>query len=158
MSALPVIAAVAGIATIGGAIISSVGRYQQGQAEQAADYSQAQDYESIGRQEFAAAQRDALEAKVQGQLVESRQQAVAAASGGGAGADAPSVIRLMTETGARTQYAADSAMYRGLATRDRYYTAASEKRISGDTSLLGGEYGAIGSLLGGFGEFAGNMK
>lgn len=158
MSGLPLIAAVAVGATLIGTGISAYGRYAQGQAEKESDYATAHDYESIGRQEFAAAQRDALEAKLQGQLVESRQQAVAAASGGGSGEDAPTIIRLMTETGARTQYAVDTAIYRGTATRDRYYAAAREKRATGDSSLLGGQLGAAGTLFGGIGDAIGSYR
>jgi hypothetical protein len=161
MSSLPIIAAVAAIgavATIAAVGIKAQGQVQEGQATQQNAYATAADYESQGREEFAAAQRDALEAKYQGKLVESRQQAIAAASGGGAGSDAPTIVKLLTDTGERTDEAAAIAQYRGIMTEERYYTAAREKRATGDASLAGSQLGALGTVLGGFGTLAGRFS
>ena len=155
MSGLPLIAGVAAVATLVGSGITAYGQHQEGVAEQQSAYAEAHSYEALGRQQFAAAQRDALEAKRQGALVESRQRAVAAASGGGV--DTPTIVDLLTETGALTDYSAQSAMYAGASTQSRYNIIAQEKRASGDYSLMGSNLAAIGTLAGGIGTVAGRM-
>jgi hypothetical protein len=109
--------------------------------------------ERAGKDEFAAAQREALEARLQGRLVQSRQQAVAAASGGGAGLDAPSIVKLMSETGERTDYAAAVAMAQGRMRQSHYNQSAESVRRGGQASLVGSFLSAAGTLAGGLGKF-----
>lgn len=152
MAALPAIAI--GLAVAGTVVSAGASIYGGIKANEAAQLEGKQLIRQ-GKEEFAAAQRDALEARLQGKLLQSRQQAVAAASGGGAGTDAPSIMKLMTETGERTDYAAQVAMYQGESKR-RYYTdAASAARTGGQNSLIGSVLKAVGTLAGGLGDAAG---
>lgn len=148
------LATIASVATIGAAVIGAGASIYSGfQTSEAARATAARE-EARGRQEFAAAQADALERKFQGQLLASRQQAVAAASGGGAGADAPTIVKLMADTGERTDYAVRSAIYAGESARDNYYASAAARRRSGDNTFIGGFLEGLGSLAGGIGTWA----
>lgn len=148
------LATIAPILTLGAAVVGAgVSIYAATKKNEGAQVEAAQ-MESVGRDEFAAAQRDALEARLQGKLVQSRQQAAAAASGGGAGWDAPTIVKLMTETGERTDYAARAAIYGGVQRRESLYRSAEATRRSGQASLLGGYLSAAGTLMGGVGRYA----
>lgn len=149
MSGLETIAIVAALAGTAVTVGSQI--YEGQQLKKAAGIEAAQ-LEALGRDEFAAAQRDALEARLEGRLLESRQRAVAAASGGGS--DDPTIVKLMTETGERTDYAAKTATYGGIARRDNYYKQAASTRRGGQRSLIGGYLSAAGSLAGGLGRTA----
>lgn len=142
------LATIAAVVSIAGGIVQGVGSLQAGNAQKQADYEAANQLEQQGRGEFAAAQREALEAKYQSDLVTSRQIAVAAASGGGA-RGVPTVMKILDETGSRAQQLEESIIYKGKDTRQRYYAAAKVKRISGDSSLIGSIYGGAGYALGG---------
>jgi hypothetical protein len=63
----------------------------------AADF-EAQQMEMKAKEEPLPAQRDALAKRKEGAIVNSRAQALAAASGGGAGTDAPTIVKLMSDT------------------------------------------------------------
>jgi hypothetical protein len=148
MATLATIATVAtGVAAVVGAGASVYGGFL---ARQEAE-ERAHEYEKMGKQEFAAAQADAVERRLQGQLILSRQQAAAAASGGGAGADAPTIVRLMSETAKRIDYGAQSDMYGGYSRRSTYFTSAANSRRSGANALIGGILDGVGNLLGGAG-------
>ena len=97
MSGLEILA-IAGIAAAGVGAAATI--YGGMETKRAADEAAKRDV-TAGQAEFAAAQREAGERKLEGQLIMSRQQAAAAASGAGAGADAPTIVRLMTETSKR---------------------------------------------------------
>lgn len=142
------LATIAAVVSIAGGVVGGIGALQQGQSEKEANYMAASQLEQQGRAEFAAAQRDALEAKYQSDLVISRQIAVAAASGGGA-RGVPTVMKILDDTGSRAQQLEESIIYKGLDTRQRYYAAAKVKRISGDSSLIGAIYSGTGNVLGG---------
>ncbi len=144
------LATIAAVVSIAGGVVSGIGSLQAGAAEKEGNYEAANQLEQQGRGEFAAAQRDALEAKYQSDLVISRQIAVAAASGGGA-RGTPTVMKILDETGSRAQQLEESIIYKGLDTRQRYYAAAKVKRISGDASLIGSVYSGAGYALGGIG-------
>lgn len=150
MAALATIATVAtGAAAVVGAGAQIYSGYAQQQSDQAARAQQALQYEEQGRSEFAAAQRDAIERRLQGQIVLSAQQAAAAASGGGAGTEAPTIVRLMSETADRSDYGAASAQYVGAASQHTYDTSAANIRASKSNSFLGSLISGVGTLLGG---------
>ena len=100
-----------------------------------------------GKAEFAASQREADERRLEGQLIMSRQQAAAAASGAGASGDAPTIVRLMTETAKRTRFGVDSVLYGGRERRQGYIDTADARRQTGEANF-------IGSILTGIGQFA----
>lgn len=149
MAALPAIAI--GLAVTGAVVSAGAAVYGGIKAKEAAEIEGKQLVRQ-GKEEFAAAQREALEARLAGKLLQSRQQAVAAASGGGAGFDAPSIMKLMSETGERTEYAAQVAMYGGESKRRYYNDAADAARRGGQNSLIGSVLKGIGTLAGGIGE------
>lgn len=149
MAEIATIAAIAtGAAAVVGAGASVYSGYMQNQAAQ----EQAHQLESAGKEEFASAQRDAIEKRLQGQMVLSAQQASAAASGGGAGTDAPTIVRLMTETADRTEYAAESSLYGGLSRKNIYNQSAANTRVSGGNNFIGSLLEGVGTLLGGAGQ------
>lgn len=104
--------------SVAGALTASEGQREAGQgsrvaAERAAAakrFEAAQARVNAG-QEIAAAQRAALEAKRQGTLIQSRQIALAAASG--AGAADPTVVNLIARTAQESSYRAAVALYGG---------------------------------------------
>lgn len=150
--ALP-LAIAAGVGLLG-SVVTAGGKVYEGQQAKDAAYTAAAQEEALGKNEFAASQRDAREQALQGELVMSRQQAAAAASGGGAGADDPTIIRLMTETGKRSEYAQEVTRYGGLQRRTALFDSAAARRKTGDSSYIGGVLGALGSIAGGVGTFA----
>lgn len=163
MAALPAIAAVASIGSIivgTGLSLASANREaeatrQAGELEQQNQYFLAQQEEATAREDFAASQREALERRFEGELVLSRQQAAAAASG--AGADDPTIVRLMTDTAARAEYGRSSVMYGAESRRATLFRSAAARRKSGDNSFLGGIEGANGAWLRGMGSLAGGV-
>lgn len=157
IATLSTIASVAAIgATVIGTGIQVAGSIYAGKQAKEAAYKQALLEEGAGRAEFAASQRDALERKLEGELTMSRQQAVAAASGGGAGADAPTIVKIMSDTAARSDYARRSVLYGGEERRSTLYKSAEARRKTGQNSFLGSLFTAGGQLASGIGS-VGNM-
>lgn len=132
-----------------GFIFTSAASVYQGQQDKEAAYSAAKQEEGMGRDEFAAAQRDALDRRLEGELLMSRQQAAAAASGGGAGVSDPTIVRLLTETGERADYNAQTVTYGGGIRRNALFKSAEARRKSGDSSYIGGVLGGLGRFVGG---------
>lgn len=162
------LATIGTIASIGAAVVGTgaalYGAHQSaeaaksaGSAAREAQYYIASQEEALGREEFAAAQREARERALESELIMSRQLAVAAASGGGAGDDAPTIVKLMTRTAERGDYATRSVLYQGESARDRYYASARGRRKSGDASFLGSLDSAFGAYIGGLGSLAGGV-
>jgi hypothetical protein len=141
----------------GASVISAYSTYQQGEAQKAELERQAGVDELAGKNEYAASQRQAEERRLEAKLVQSRQQAYAAASGGGAGADAPTIVKLFGDTERRGEYGAQTVMYQGEAARDDYYAAASAKRATGQNNFFGSILAAAGTLAGGVGKLGGDL-
>lgn len=118
-------------------------------ADNAAQFEAAQ-MEAKGKEEFAAAQREAQAKRREGALVNSRAQALAAASGAGAGTDAPTIVKLMSDTTGEAAYNASTVMYGGEQRKRGLFDSARGRRAEGRASLLGG-------ILGGVGQFAGGL-
>lgn len=129
-----------------GTAISGVGTIAAGAAQKnAADY-EAQQMDMKAKEEVAASQRDALQKKHEGAILNSRAQAVAAASGAGAGTDAPTIVKLMGDTAGTAQYNADSALYGGFSRAAGLKDAAKGKRAEGNASLLGSVFSGFGGM------------
>lgn len=148
MAALPLIgpligamssSAIAPAITAGGTLLSGV-------AGAAAANNEAKQMEAKGKEEFAASQREAQEKRREAALVQSRQQAVAAASGAGAGMDAPTIVKLMTDTAGQGEFNAQTVRYGGENRRNALFAAASNRRASGRASLLGSVFSSFGTL------------
>src|ERR1051325_11422191 len=159
MAFLPVIGALFGGAgaasgglgsTLGaiGSVVSGVGTIAAGAAENNAAKFEAAQMEQKAKEEVAASQRDAIAKRREGAILNSRAQAVAAASGGGAGTDAPTIVKLMGQTAGEADYNAQTAMYGGYSRAAGLQDSAKARRASGKASLLG-------SVIGGFGSMAG---
>lgn len=155
MSGLELLA-IAGIAGAGaqmaGSLVSAAGQRQAGEAAMEDAQFEATQLEQQGREEFAASQRDALERRREGVLANSRAQAVAAASGGGAGVDAPTIVRLMSGISQRAEYGAQSALYGGEQRRAGAYTQAGATRRTGRSQQRGYNMSAAGTIFSGLGS------
>ena len=138
-----------------GTIMSALGSVAGGIAASNQAEFEAKQLEQKSKEERAASQRDALEARKQSAMVQSRQQAVAASSGGGAGSDAPTIMKLMADTAGRGEYQAQSALYGGEQRARGLMDEAKGRRMSGRASLLGGVLGGFGQAAGGFARFYG---
>lgn len=131
-------------------VVGAAGAIQQGQAANEAAKFEAQQQEMQGKEEFAASQREADQARKEAELVQSRQQAVAASSGGGA-AD-PTIVRLMTDTAQQGELNAQSSIYGGESRKRGLFDQAMGTRMTGKAALTGSYLGAMGALAGGFGK------
>lgn len=103
-----VLSAGAGIA---GAKMQSDAAAQQGEYQARVAEMQALALQQEAQQKQAAAQREMITREKQKDLLLSRQQAVAAASGGGA--TDPTILQLMGTTAGQGEYNALSALYEG---------------------------------------------
>ena len=113
----------AGIGVVGalkaiGTVVSVIGSIQQMRAQkvaaaqqQAIADAQAQSMEQQAGQERAASQRAAIQAREEGKLVQSRAQAIAAASG--AGSLDPSIINITGGIDTETELRAQTALFEG---------------------------------------------
>ncbi len=146
--------AVAAIGAVAAAGVSAAGSIYAGTKNREAAYIAAQQEEEQGREEFAASQREAFERALEAKLTMSRQQAIAAASGGGASADAPSIVRLQEKTAERAQYGEDSARYGGESRRRSSFRAAEARRRTGENNFVGSLFTAAGTMAGGVGDYA----
>lgn len=88
-------------------------------------------------QEIAAAQRAGMEEERQARLLQSRQIALAAASG--AGASDPSVIQMISRTAKEGSYRAAVALYGGAEKARAMRMAAAGKDYEATVALEGGE-------------------
>jgi hypothetical protein len=137
-----------------GSGLSALGGISAGAAENANAKFEAAQMDMKAKEETAAAQRDAMAKQREGRIVNSRAQAVAAASGAGAGTDAPTIVKLMKDTAGEAQYNADTAMYGGYSRAAGLRDSARGRRASGKASLLGsvlGGFGGVAKTVSGFG-------
>ena len=129
--------------------LSGIGTIAAGVAEKnAADY-EAQQLEMKAKEETAAAQREAIDKRREGTIINSRAQALAAASGAGAGTDAPTIVKLMGKTAGEAEYNAGTSMYGGKSRAAGLRDSAKGRRASGKASLLGSVFSGFGSAAGG---------
>lgn len=129
-----------------GSIVQAVGSIAGGIAANDAAQAEAAQLEERGQEEFAASQRDAQARREEGRLVNSRAQALGAASG--AGADAPTIVRLMTDTAGQAELNAQSDQYGGRQRRAGMRDSARARRAEGNASLMGSFFDAAGTALG----------
>lgn len=100
-----------------------------GARRRAAANFEADQLEQQAVQAVAAAQREAMDATRQARLVQSRQLALAAASGGGA--SDPTIVRLLASTAAEGAYRSASALYTGESNARGLRMQATAKRYEG---------------------------
>jgi len=115
-------AGIGAILSIVGTGLSVVSGIQQGKAQAAALNYQAKADIAKGKEERAAAQREALDKQQQTDFLLSRERALAAASG--AGLETPSVIDIYTKTAQRGEYQEQALRYGGESRQRGYEDAA----------------------------------
>jgi hypothetical protein len=149
------------IATVAGGALSAAGTIAGGQA--AADAGKAQkgarDFEALQQEQAAqesraVAQRSAMEQRREGRLLQSRLQARAAASGGGA--DDPTVVGLGRDIAGRSEEGALFEMYKGENRARGLQDQALGSRMSGDAALAEGRAKRTASYLSAAGTIIGS--
>jgi hypothetical protein len=135
-----------------GALVSGFGTFAAGVAQKRAADQDALNMEAQGKEEVAASQREAEIKRREGRLINSRAQAVAAASGAGAGTDAPTIVRLMSQTRGESEFNAQSSLYGGFSRKAGLKQGARARRAEGRASLLGGVLGGFGQAASGLGK------
>lgn len=126
-------------------VISAGGAYEEGvQAKNSADYK-AKQLEVNAGQQRAMGQRQAIEARRQGRLAESKLQANAAASG--AGASDPTVVGLAQDIGAESEYNALTQLYNAEEQARGMEGEGSLLRYEGRMAKRAGTRKAITTLL-----------
>lgn len=138
-----------------GGFVQAEGYRQQGEAANEAAQTEALQLDARGREEFAAAQREALAKRREGVLANSRIQALSAASGGGA--DDPTILKLMTGVAGDAEYGAQTVMFGGKQRRAGLFDAANNRRREGQASLLGSKYASAGAIFGGISSAASKL-
>lgn len=132
-------------------IVSAVGTIAAGKAEQNNQNYLAKQEDMKAKEEMASSQREAQQNLNEADLANSRAQALAASSGGGAGAEAPTIVRLMSDTAGQGTLNANTTLYGGMERAAGLRDSAKGRRAAGKASFLG-------SVLGGFGQAAGGFS
>jgi len=144
-------AGLASALTVVGSLVGGVGAIASGAAQSSALKAQADAAERAGHEQAAAAQREALQRQKEAKLVLSRQQAVAAASGGSA--TDTTVLKLMGDTAAQGQYNSQSAIYEGKAAEAAAKDQAAIDRMQARSARVSGFIDAGGTLLSGLNSY-----
>lgn len=134
-----------------GPLIAAAGSIAGGVAANNNAKFEAQQMEMRAKEETAASQRDAIAKRREGSLINSRAQAVAAASGAGAGTDAPTIVKLMSQTSGEAEYNAQSSLYGGKSRSAGLMDSAKGRRAEGKATLLGSVFSGFGQAAKGFG-------
>lgn len=131
-----------------GPIVSAAGSLVGGVMANNQAKAQAEAMEIEAGQRRASAQREAEQRRKEANLVLSRQQAVAAASGGGA--TDSTVLDLMARTGGQGELNAQWAQYQGKEEGRGLENQAAMTRAAGRNALFGSFIDAGTSMLSGF--------
>lgn len=128
-------------------IVGAAGTLLQGSSAKGSAASEALQLEQQAGQDRASAQRAAYNERRNARYMQSRLQALAAASG--AGATDPTVVNLSNQIDAEGEYAALTAMYEGEDTARSREFAATVARKQGSSAATAGYLKAGGTLLSG---------
>jgi hypothetical protein len=132
------------LATVGGSLLGAGGSIYSGMQAEASAKVQSKAMKEKGDQEYAIAQRRAMETRRQKQLALGRTLAVASASGGGTG---DTVSDIMTGIEQRGEYNALTDLYSGSVARNDLYTNAAITKAEGKQAKTAGFINAGTSLL-----------
>lgn len=143
------LAAVLPVAQVIGAGVSALGTIAAGRQQREAGEWQAREYERQARSERAGAQVDAEERQRRSELLQSRLQAVGAASG--FSATDPTSLNLLGEIERHGRVQADMAMFGGEDRATGLMSQGEMARYSGRAAETGSMYRAVGTILGGIG-------
>ena len=145
------------------AVVSIVGNLKAGDAakRQGLEQQQAAEYEAEqnrvnAMQAVASAQRDAAEERRQGDLVQSRAIALAAASGGGV--TDPGVVTLLSRNAGETAYRSAVALYKGEDDARRLRAGADAASYSGKAAAQAGRERQSAYNTRAFGDMLGGAK
>lgn len=130
------------LASSGAGFRSGAGIYSGIEADRAASYT-ADSLDVSGGQAVAASQRTAQEEERRAKLLQSRAQAVAAASG--AGASDPTVVDIISQIAGQGAYRSQIALYDGLEQQRLLRAKADAARYQGKSARVASEIGAITS-------------
>lgn len=132
------------LSTLGllGTGLSAAGTLYSGLQAKAGAEAEARQLKVKGDEEQAIGQRWAMQVRREIDLAQSRIQAVAAASGGGAG-DA-SITSLMQGVEQQGNYNSMLELYQGNTGRNKAYASAAARRAEGRSALTGSIIGAAG--------------
>jgi hypothetical protein len=132
--------------------VSAIGTIAAGaQAKTAADY-QAEQLDQQAKEETAAAQREALQAKKERDFALSRQQAVAGASG--LGALDETVVNLAGDIAQQGALNEGMIRYGGEERAKGRRAQAVSARLEGQAKQTGSYFSAAGTLMDGIGSFS----
>jgi hypothetical protein len=132
-------------------IVAAAGTLLQGASGKGASGSQALQLEQQAGQDRASSQRAAAEQRRSARYVQSRVQALAAASG--AGATDPSVVDLIGDIGGEGEYGALSALYEGESAARGAEFGAKVARKQGSAIATSSYLKAGSTLLAGAGSW-----
>lgn len=130
-----------------GTLFSAISSLVGGDEQYKASLAERTQYYNQGNQAAAISEREAQNVYRTGALVQSRQQAVSAASG--AGATDPTVLNIQGETARNTTYGALTKVWEGQTQRDALRYQGDVAVYGGKQALMAGGYDAISTLLGG---------
>lgn len=145
-------AALGAIVGVIGTVVSAVGTIAAGQAAQSDADFKAKQLERKAQEERAASQREAGTKKQELDLVLSRQQAGAAASG--LGSLDTTILDLAGDTTVQGEMNQRMARYGGEERRNGLLDQATAARATGKAEATGSYFKAGGTLLDGFSSFA----
>jgi hypothetical protein len=149
------LATIATIASIGSAVVGAAGTIAAGKASKATAEYQSEAMKRKAAEEMAGGQRSAIERREMGEKENSRQIALAAASG--AGTANPTVLDLVEEAAGRGEYMAQGEMFGAKSRAAGLKDQAKATLWGGEQAEQASYLSAFGDLLGGAGKAAGYM-
>jgi hypothetical protein len=149
---LTILAVAGAVAGLGGTLMSAGAAQAQGEAEQQSRMLEARAMERKANEDTAASQREGIRRSREASLVASRQQALAAASGGSA--TDKTVLDLMSGTAEEGAYQSQSALYEGQSRAAGLRSQADISRFQGDQARRAGRSRANATILSGISNFA----
>lgn len=149
----PVLAAVSAVAGLAGTLMSANAERDAGKSEAMARQMEARALERKAAEDRAAAQREAIRRSKESELANSRAQALAAASGGGA--TDKTVLDLMAGAAEEGEYQTQAAIYEGESRGRGLESQAEIERFKAQRARKAGNMRANATLLSGASSFAG---
>jgi hypothetical protein len=154
---MAVVSGAGGALQAAGTLMGGDAAADAGKSQRDAQYFKAAQEEQAAQESRAAAQRVSLDKAREGRLLNSKLQARAAASGGGA--SDPTILDLAGGIAGRSEYESLLEMYKGENRARGLEDSAVGSRMSGDAALAEGEakktasrFSAAGTLIGSAGS------
>lgn len=135
-----------------GSLLGAAGTVAAGAAEKQNQNYMAKQEDMKAKEEMASSQREAQQNRNEADLANSRAQALAASSGGGAGMDAPTIVKLMGDTAGQGELNARTTLYGGMERAAGLRDSAKGRRAAGKASFLGSVMSGFGQAASGIGK------